>query len=51
MLIKAKLLKGYSLKSLDGDIGSANEFLFDDWFWAIRYLVANSRVGLAARSC
>ena len=34
MLIKAKALKGYSLKSLDGDIGSANEFLFDDRYWA-----------------
>jgi len=40
MLIKAKALKGFSLKSLDGDIGSANEFLFDDRYWAVRYLVA-----------
>jgi len=30
MLIKAKALKGYSLKGLDGDIGSAREFFFDD---------------------
>ena len=42
MLIKAKELKGYSLKSLDGDIGSASEFLFDDRYWAVRYLVANT---------
>ena len=49
MLIKAKVLKGYSLKSLDGDIGSAREFLFDDRFWAIRYLVANSESWLSDR--
>ena len=42
MLIKAKTLKGYSLASLDGDIGSASEFYFDDRFWAIRYLIANA---------
>jgi hypothetical protein len=49
MLIKAKALKGYSLKSLDGDIGSANEFLFDDRFWAIRYLVANTESWLSGK--
>ena len=35
MLIKAKALKGYSLKGLDGDIGSASEFFFDDRYWAV----------------
>ena len=49
MLIKAKELKGYSLKSLDGDIGSASEFLFDDRYWAIRYLVANSEGWLSGK--
>ena len=43
MLIKAKGLKGYSLRSLDGDIGSASEFLFDDRFWAVRQ---RSQVGI-----
>ncbi|MGA2536112.1 MAG: PRC-barrel domain-containing protein [Terracidiphilus sp.] len=42
MLIKAKALEGYSLKCLDGDIGSASEFFFDDRYWAIRYFVANT---------
>ena len=42
MLVKAKSLKGYSLKCLDGDIGSAREFFFDDQYWAVRYLVANT---------
>jgi hypothetical protein len=49
MLIKAKELKGYSLKSLDGDIGSASEFFFDDRYWAIRYLVANTAGWLSGR--
>ena len=49
MLIKAKALKGYSLKSLDGDIGSASEFFFDDRYWAIRYLVANTGTWLTGR--
>jgi len=49
MLIKAKGLKGCSLRSLDGDIGSASEFLFDDRFWAVRYLVANTAGWLSGR--
>jgi hypothetical protein len=49
MLIKAKALKGFSLKSLDGDIGSANEFLFDDRYWAVRYLVATTTSWLTDR--
>ena len=32
MLIKAKTIKGYSLNSLDGVIGSVSEFYFDDRF-------------------
>ncbi|HEY6847256.1 MAG TPA: PRC-barrel domain-containing protein [Terracidiphilus sp.] len=49
MLIKAKALKGYSLKGLDGDIGSASEFFFDDRYWAVRYLVANTASWLSGR--
>jgi hypothetical protein len=49
MLIRAKSLKGYSLKSLDGDIGSASEFLFDDRHWAVRYFVANTGGWLSGR--
>ena len=30
MLNKAKSLTGYTLKNLDGEIGSVNEFYFDD---------------------
>ncbi len=42
MLIAAKTLKGYKLHSLDGDIGSAREFYFDDRYWTVRYLVADT---------
>ena len=49
MLVKADALKGYSLASIDGDIGSADEFYFDDRYWAIRYLVANTGTWLIGR--
>lgn len=42
MLNKIKTLKGYKLKGLDGEIGSVKDFYFDDHFWTIRYLVANT---------
>jgi len=42
MLIKAKTIKGYNLESLDGEIGKAAEFYFDDLHWTIRYLAANT---------
>jgi len=42
MLSKIKTLKGYKLKSLDGEIGTVKEFYFDDRLWIIRYLVANT---------
>ena len=49
MLIKAKTLKGYSLHSLDGEIGKVEEFYFDDRHWTIRYLVANTGNWLTGR--
>ncbi|MDA3790460.1 MAG: PRC-barrel domain-containing protein [Desulfobacula sp.] len=42
MLNKAKILKGYKLNSLDGDIGKVKEFYFDDLHWTVRYLVADT---------
>lgn len=35
-------LVGYDLKALDGKIGLCKDFLFDDQFWTIRYMVANT---------
>ena len=49
MLIKAKTLKGYTLHSLDGEIGKVNEFYFDDHHWAIRYLVVDTGTWLDER--
>jgi hypothetical protein len=42
MLIKVKTLKGYTLDSLNGEIGNVKEFYFDDYHWTIRYLVADT---------
>ncbi|MGE5343362.1 MAG: PRC-barrel domain-containing protein [Candidatus Omnitrophota bacterium] len=42
MLYKAKDLKGYKLGAVDGEIGKALEFYFDDKHWSIRYLVAET---------
>jgi uncharacterized protein YrrD len=42
MLSKATALKGYKLQSIDGEIGKVKEFYFDDQYWAIRYLVADT---------
>ena len=41
-LSTAKSLKGYKLECLDGEIGKAREFYFDDRYWAVRYLVADT---------
>jgi len=49
MLCKAKTLKGYRLDSLNGPIGKVKEFYFDDQYWTIRYLVADTGTWLAVR--
>ena len=49
MLNKIKTLKGYKLDSLDGEIGKVKEFYFDDTYWTIRYLVADSGNWLSDR--
>lgn len=49
MLNKAKTLKGYTLNSLDGEIGKVKEFYFDDQHWTIRYLVADTGTWLTGR--
>jgi len=42
MLNQANILKGYKLEALDGELGKIKEFYFDDQYWAIRYLVADT---------
>lgn len=49
MLNKAKTLKNYKLNSLDGEIGKVKEFYFDDQYWTIRYLVADTGNWLTGR--
>ena len=49
MLSTAKTLAGYKLHCLDGEIGKAEEFYFDDRHWTIRYLVANTGNWLTGR--
>src|SRR5450759_1227204 len=49
MLNKAKILTGYKLDSLDGEIGKVEEFYFDDQHWTIRYLVADTGDWLTGR--
>jgi len=49
MLNKAKTLKGYKLDSLDGEFGEVKEFYFDDRYWTIRYLIANTGSWLTGR--
>jgi uncharacterized protein YrrD len=49
MLSKAKTLTGYKLQSLDGEIGTAKDFYFDDQYWTIRYLVADTGEWLVSR--
>jgi hypothetical protein len=50
MLIKSKDLKGYKLGAKDGFIGKTKEFYFDDKYWTIRYLVADTGGWLSNRA-
>ncbi len=49
ILIRAKTLKGYQLDSWNGKIGKVEEFYFDDHYWTIRYLVADTGNWLTGR--
>jgi len=49
MLIKAKTLKSYKLRSLDGEIGKIDGFYFDDRHLTIRYLVVDTGNWLTGR--
>jgi uncharacterized protein YrrD len=49
MLYKATTLTGFKLNSLEGEIGKVKEFYFDDRFWTIRYLVADTGTWLTGR--
>ena len=42
MQYSVKDLNGYAIGATDGDIGKLDDFYFDDEFWTIRYLVAET---------
>jgi hypothetical protein len=42
-------MRGFAIRATDGEIGSVDDFLFDDERWAIRYLVANTGGWLTGR--
>lgn len=42
MLRSIKALVGYSVLGTDGELGAANDFLFDDAEWKTRYLVVDT---------
>lgn len=49
MLRHAKEFKHFKLRARDGDIGKASEFYFDDKYWTVRYLVADTGGWLSDR--
>jgi sporulation protein YlmC with PRC-barrel domain len=49
MLDKTKNLKRYKIHALDGEIGSVEEFYFDDKHWTVRYLVVDTGNWLTGR--
>lgn len=49
MLRSAKDLEGYAIGATDGDIGTVNDFYFDDTFWTVRYLVVDTGDWLPGR--
>ena len=49
MLHTSKSLKNFTLSSLDGEIGTVQEFYFDDQYWTIRYLIADTGNWLTGR--
>ncbi len=49
MLSKAKTLESYKLTNPDEAIGKVKEFYFDDYYWTIRYLVADTGNWLTGR--
>lgn len=49
MLRSTNDLTGYTLHASDGDIGRCHDFLFDDHYWLVRYMVAKTAKWLPGR--
>jgi len=42
MFVNSKHLQNFTIQATDGEIGSVEQFYFDDETWAIRYLVVKT---------
>ncbi len=49
MFIKAKTLSDFKLDCQDGELGKVEDFYYDDQFWTIRYMVADTGGWLTGR--
>jgi len=49
MLTNAARLKGLAIRATDGEIGTVDQFYFDDETWAIRYLTVQPSAWLGSR--
>jgi hypothetical protein len=49
MLTNARQLKGLVIRATDGDLGTVDQFFFDDETWAIRYLTVETGGWLGGR--
>ncbi len=49
MQLSMRELLGYNLDLIDGEMGSVDDFYFDDTSWAVRYLVAKTGPWLIGR--
>jgi hypothetical protein len=49
MLTNASHLKGLAIRATDGELGTVEQFYFDDDTWAIRYLLVDTGGWLAGR--
>ena len=49
MLRPVSKLSGYTIEASDGHIGAANDFLFDDVTWKVRWLVVDTGHWLRGR--
>ena len=50
MLTNASFLKGLTVHATDGELGTVDQFYFDDESWAIRYLTVETGGWLGGRS-
>jgi hypothetical protein len=50
MLNNATQLKGFSIHAQDGDLGTVDDFYFDDHTWTVRYLTLETGSWLSGRS-